>query len=542
MKKLLYIIILFAPIKCLLGQCNPAWPVVSGANQIITTNSRLLTGTSLTGTLTINSGVTLCTEGTSSITVSYLTNNGTIVHNGTGAFSANRTVINNGSITSLNTGFTKSNSSFSITNGNNAIFSCAGSINIAASEFINGINANFSTTGIGSNLAVNCHTDNYGTITISGNLSKTNSSSSFDIHSGNISVLGTVSLLTDSLILGNGTSIISNGNMTYRGVIWNHGTIETTNGTLYKQPSSALPIYNFSTGQIKSFSDMRLEGQIINSGLISITNAGIFNKSNTTSISNNTGGKIIIKGNTSNFIANGILNNDGYILVEGNMNRTNSTSNILNNGIAGYIRVCGKYSKKVNLTNNGKIEVGNDLFFTGSSSTILQNNSTGKINVVHNLDFFCNMINYGHMIIGDSLYHRNRTTSITVADSGSINVVNFIQNNGSLIGGSTPAQIGYLRICGTSKTLNTVSISGYLDICDAGHMTVAPYFDVESPTYAYPLATVSDCYSRPPDTTSSFLDTCTNTTINSASCTFIVLPIELTSFSVAQENNFAKID
>ncbi len=524
------------------GQCNAAWPTVSGANQTITVDSRVVSSASLTGTLTINPGVTVCVEGNGSIDVSSFINNGTLNHNSTGLFQASNDVINNGVINSTIVGFIKTNSGFSVTNGNGSTFNVNGPVQMAASFFQNGVGASFIVTGVGNYINTNAIVNNYGLIQTDDEFITTNSGTAFTCYTGGVVIADNINLNTSLSTIETNAQLIGVVNITLRGVIVNDGLIDAQTGFLFKTNNSSDPLSNGVNGIIRSFGNMTLEAQITNDGLIEIVNGGVFAKSITTeTITNNLSGRIIINGSASMFNARGNFFNSGYFICAGGANRTGSTNTTLTNTSSGYMRVCGDWRRRANLTNDGVIESLSNMIYSGSSSTIIQNNGMGKLHIAGDLRFNCNLINYGRLIVGDTLEHRNTSsTSITIANGGIIRTNNYIHNNGSLIGGNNAANIGFLEICDHSETRNTVNLSGHLDICDMGHTTISPYFDSESPVYPYPIVNISDCGSQATDNTKSFLDSCNNVLIST--CSFITLAVELSTFNVRLENRAVMIE
>lgn len=155
------------------------------------------------------------------------------------------------------------------------------------------------------------------------------------------------------------------------------------------------------------------------------------------------------------------------------------------------------------------MEVLGQIYMSVTTTVTLTNNPGAVLNVTDDIDIRGNFVNKGCVTVGDSLWKRGitSTTSVTI-DSGTVFTTNFIQDKGSLIGGASSAARGYLRVSGFSQTLNTVNLTGYLDLGDAGHPGVAPYFDSESPAYTYPTTNVTDYGSSP---------TCTQATLISCS-------------------------
>ncbi|MBI2271466.1 MAG: hypothetical protein HYU69_14070 [Bacteroidetes bacterium] len=600
-----------------------AWPTVSGANQTISADSRVATGTSLTGTLLVNSGVTLCTEGTAAINVSTITNNGTINHTGSGTFTST-TVVNSGAITITSAspfswtsgGAFTNNAGASITtaDGNitlsytsntfsnyGSILSATGNITLTATT---GVTNNYSTgtittsagnidvnkmTNSGSiisagtftkstttypltnqatgtitatgNINIEGTTDNYGIISSGGTYTKASTTGSFTNQStGTVTVTGNIAIegitsnygtitSTGGTYTKTGTSenftnqIYSNlttaGNIRIEGGLTNIGSITSTGGSFTKISSaiSSEPFLNQQGGQLKIRGDISIQGHIDNCGLIEITNSGNFLKTTVTNplttgasnLINNAGSTIHIRGNAQ---IEGAIINSGNIKVEGQLLAnlsTGSSSRALTNNSGSYIRVCGELYYTANISNSGTMEVLGQVFMSTASNGTLTNNAAAVLNVTEDIDIISGLTNSGCITIGDSLWKRNSSANIII-NGGTIYCANFVQDDGVLQGGASSAARGYLAISGISTTLNTVSLSNYLDLCDAsGAGAGAQYFDTESPAYAYPTANITDCGSAAPCTQAALIACADALPAVSGSCS-VLLPIELLFF------------
>ena len=553
----------------LFSQCNVAWPTVSGANQTIAVNSRVATGNSLTGTLTVNAGVTLCTDGTAAITVSTLTNNGTIDHQGSGTFSASSTVVNSGTITVTSSGFTKTGTGTSFTNNSGALMNVSGNIDLSGVS------------------------DNYGTITTSGTFSKNGDSQAFTNHAGavitasgaivtagntindgsiastsgsytkptttrtfansagatitaagNIDISGTST--NDGLLFSTGGTFSKNGdgetfgnsatgtvtatgNISIRGITTNSGSIISTAGTFAKPSGSNGDFSNISAGSsggiLRAFGNISFAGNVSNCGLIDITNAGILTKTDDNkTLTNSAGSSICTRGAGISSIR-GDWTNSGNIKIEGNLDTPGG--HILLNNAGGYLRVCNTHTVSGSITNSGTIEILKDMRITGGNK-VLTNNNTGVLNITHDLTTVNDDIaNYGCITIGDSLYISTASSNTITISGGTIFCKNFLQIDGTLDGGS--GAYGVLDITGTSETQSTVPLSGNLDVCD--HSQGANlYFDLQSPAYAYPTGAITDCAASSTCTKATFI-TCSDAMPALSGSCFVLLPVELLNFN-----------
>ncbi|MBI2271142.1 MAG: gliding motility-associated C-terminal domain-containing protein [Bacteroidetes bacterium] len=532
------------------SQCNAAWPTISGANKTISVNSRVATGTSLTGTLTVNAGVTLCTEGTATINVSTLTNNGTINHTGSGTFTTTE-VINSGTITTSISGFSwisglgftnKAGASLNI-KGNivldyttssfsnyGSILSAAGNITLTATT---GATNNYATGSITTS-AGNIFMDkmiNSGSISSEGTITKlttgstyyiTNQSTGTITAAGNINIEGTTDnygtiTSTNGTYTKTGTGepfynrpaarLTTSGNIRIEGPVSNAGFISSTAGTFTKISSSTSqePYLNITGGRLSVFGNISIQGHIENCGLMEITNSGNFLKTTltnplTTTASafiNYPGSTVYIRGNAH---IEGLIDNSGNIIITGQLLANLSTGSItrsITNQADGYIRICGEVFYTADITNYGKIEVLGRLYMGTVSNGNLYNRAGAILNITDNIDIISSLTNSGCITVGDSLWKRNSTGNIIIS-GGTIFTTNFVQDDGTLFGGASATERGYLLVSGISTTLNGVPLSGYLDICDAsGAGAGAKYLDTESPAYAYPTTNVTDCGSIP---------------------------------------------
>lgn len=416
----------------------------------IAVNSYATSGT-FTGSLTVNSGITLCLSGTAAIALTDIfTNNGTINHTASGGFTASHDVTNSGKITTTTAGFSQSSTLKTMTNN-------AGGVMFIA------------------------------------------------------------------------------GNITMEGDIINAGIIQSTGGTFTKTSTSNY-YHGLTGGMLISYGNIRLEGTIENCGQIEISNSGTLTNIGTADpFTNSAGSTIIIRGTGLTSQIESEFYNYGRIIIEGNWLQTADADDFYNYA-GGYVRVCGNFSIKGVYSNYANMEVMGEFKHTNGSDHIT-NYAGGVLNITDDLDIITSMINQGCITIGDSLWKRNTSSEdITISNGGTIFTSKFIHDNGSLIGGGTSGNRGYLRISGLSTTLNDVPLSGYLDLTDEGHIGVSPYFDNQSPVYSYPTANMTDGGTAP----------CTKATLiacgadypagSGGSCATVPLPIELVGF-IADCNN-----
>lgn len=403
----------------------------------------------------------------------------------------------------------------------------SGDINVGGT-FSKASNSGAITNNAGSRIIVTGNITAEGPITNSGKIASTG---------GTFSKTGT----TAPVINNTGAWIVSSGNMEMEGDITNtHGGIQSTNGTFTHTTSSGVTFANVSGGLLQASGDISMEGIINNCGTIEITNSGKFTKTGSTgSTTNSVGSSIIIRGSGLNTRWEGGFTNDGNVKIEGAFSQTaTAAGNMLTNSSTGYFRVCNDFTNQGNISNSGTIDALANLDLSTSTGVQLINNSGGTLNVTNDFKTAGSVFNYGCITVGGQFWKTlSGTTDITIS-GGTIFTVDFLQENGNLIGGGLAADRGYLRVSGTSTTTNTVPLSGYLDLCDAsGAGAGAQYLDTESPSYTpYPVTNITDCGSSPGCTQATFANANDPLPAASGSCSEILLPITLLSFSGECDN------